>query len=232
MMLVKFWYWLDTQLKQPVTLINKAQISRIELNQYTHLIIPGGRYNFNEKATEKIKSWVQGGGIVIAHSGGAEWLISQKWTSSEKKKFDKPVDTKVSYDKKAQVDAKHYVGGAIVSATIDKSHPLAYGLDDSRLAIFKRGDRVFTEAKESFVSIARFDKSPHLAGYISEEINNHVSEGTSILVQGLGRGKLIAFSDNPLFRGFWLGTGRVFNNALYYGQVIRAPQKTKEEKKK
>jgi len=32
------------------------------------------------------------------------------------------------------------------------------------------------------------------------------------------------------FRGFWLGTSRVFANALYFGDKVRAPQKTKDEK--
>ena len=226
------WYWLDTQLNQPVTLINKGQISRINLSAYSHLIIPGGRYQFDEKTSKAIETWVRDGGVIIAHSGGAEWLVSQGWTSSENKEFDKPVDTRVSYQQKDQIDAKHVVGGAIVSATIDTAHPLAFGLDDQNLSIFKRGDRVFSEGKESFVSIARFDKQPHRAGYMSSAVAEHLAEGTSILVQRLGRGRLIAFSDNPLFRGFWLGTGKVFNNALFYAKAIEAPQKTKEKTEK
>ncbi len=64
---------------------------------------------------------------------------------------------------------------------------------------------------------------------MSKANQDNLANKTSILVQGLGRGKLIAFSDDMNFRAFWLGTSRVFTNALYFGQMISAPQKTLEK---
>ncbi len=226
------WYWLDQTLNQPVSLIEKDSLNRINFNDYTHLIMVNGSYGFSDKLKQKIEQWVRGGGVIIAYRGGAKWLIDQGWTSSKVVDFDKPVDTKAAYASKGQVDAKHVVGGAITNAVIDTTHPLGFGLDNKNIALFKRGDMFFSEAKESFVSIARFSDKPHRAGYMSNEVAEHIADGTSLLVQGLGRGKLIAFSDNPLFRGYWYGSGKVFNNALFFGEVIRASSKTQEKKQK
>ncbi|TQV89609.1 M14 family metallopeptidase [Aliikangiella coralliicola] len=223
------WHLLDQRISQPVTMMTQTQFKKLPHINYSHLILVSGQYQFDDDTVAKIESWVNQGGIIVAHSSGAKWLLSQGWTSSEIKQFDKPVDTTAAYQDKSQVDAEHVIGGAITHAKIDSGHPLAFGLDNQDLAIFKRGRRVFTEPREAFVSVARFTDKPHAAGYLSEANSNHIAGGTSVLIQGKGSGRLIAFSDNPLFRGFWLGTSRVFLNALYYGQAISAPGKSKEK---
>ncbi|WP_444995181.1 M14 family metallopeptidase [Aliikangiella sp. IMCC44359] len=220
------WHFLDQRLAQPVTRITTQQLTRLSLNQYTHLILPNGNYRLGKPVTNKIKDWLEKGGVLLAHSGGAKWVLEQGWSSSHMKAFEQTHDTRAKYADKSKIDAKHYVGGAIGMAEIDTTHPLGFGLDDNKIAVFKRGQQVFSEPEEPFVSIARFTKQPHVAGYMSDLVNQHIADQTSILVQSVGRGKVILFSDNPLFRGFWLGTSRVFANALYFSDLIRAPQKT------
>lgn len=223
------WHLLDQRLSQPLTMLTQAQFKKLDQINYSHLILVSGDYNFDEQTTDKIETWISNGGVLIAHSKGAEWLLSQNWSSSKVKTFDKNTNTKETYANKSQIEAKHIIGGAIVTGHIDITHPLGFGLDNSSLAIFKRGQQIFTEPEEAFVGVARLTNKPHAAGYISERNIHHIANGTSILIQSLGQGRLIAFSDNPLFRGVWLGTSRVFVNALYYGQSIKAPEKSKQE---
>ncbi|MDH5433807.1 MAG: hypothetical protein OEY19_07665, partial [Gammaproteobacteria bacterium] len=172
------------------------------------------------------QQWLMDGGIIIAHSQATNWALSNQWTSSQIKPFATDLNTDISYSEKSQIDAKHVIGGAIVEGRIDTSHPLGFGLDDGQLPIFKRGQQIFTKPLEPFVAIANLTDQPHMAGYISEDNVQHLKNGSSIIVQGIGRGKIIAFSDNPVFRGFWLGTTKVFVNALFYGDAISSPQKT------
>lgn len=227
----EFWHLLDQRLSQPLTMVTIKQFAKMNIGQYTHLIMPDGNYKLKDKNLEKLESWIKQGGTVIAASRAAKWVTSQGWTSSEPKKFDKPVDTKASYQDRGAVNAEHFVGGAIVKADIDTSHPLGFGLDDSQIFVFKRGNIVFKEAKEPFVSIVRFAEQPLASGYMSDAIQQHLAEGTSLLVQRLGKGKIIAFSDSPAFRGYWLGTAKILTNALYFSKAIQAPVKTKEESK-
>lgn len=226
------WHLFDQRLNQELTMMTVDQIQRTALNDYTHIIMVDGRYNFSEKGIDSLSQWVNQGGVIVAQSRGADWLAQRGWLSSDAKRLEQSVDTNVSYSEMGKTRSEHVIGGAIADATIDLNHPLAFGLEDNKIAIFKRGQMAFTEPKEAFVSVARFSKQPLIAGYMSTDNRNHLSGKTSIIVQGHGQGKLIAFSDDMNFRGFWLGTSRVFSNALYFGDTIRASQKTNEVEKK
>jgi hypothetical protein len=221
------WHLLDQRLEQSLTMMTAEDFFEINANQYTHLILVDGQYKFSNLQTKTIKKWVKDGGILMTQSKASSWVSKQGWLSSKGVKLEVEANTFLNYSDMASDDSKNYIGGAITSTKIDLSHPLAYGLSDENLAVFKRGQFSFTEPKESFVSVARFNKKPLLAGYMSKENQKNLSGKSSILIQKLGEGKIIAFSDDMNFRGFWLGTSKVFTNALYFGDVIRAVPKKK-----
>jgi len=223
------WHLMDQRLEQNVTMMKAKDVFKVDLTEYTHLILVDGKYEFSEKQKNKLELWIKNGGILITQSGASEWVAKQGWISSKGSDLEPLPDTTLNYSEMDDTRSEHFIGGAIASTKIDLSHPLGYGLSDENLAIFKRGQFSFSEPKESFVSFARFNKKPLLAGYMSKANQSHIAEATSILVQGLGKGKLIAFTDDMNFRGFWLGTSRVFVNAIYFGDVIRAVAKKEED---
>jgi len=225
------WHLMDQRLEQPLTMMTFKKLVKNHLDDYTHIILVDGKYDSDEKLVAKLNKWLRGGGILITQSKATQWVAERDWISSVEAKLDITQDTHQAYSQLDEENSRHYIGGAIAQLNIDLSHPLSFGLDNSKLAVFKRSQFSLTEAKEAFVSIARFDKKPLLAGYISTENQKNISEKTSILVQGIGKGKIIAFSDDMNFRGFWLGTSRVFTNALYFGDIIHAVQKSKKEEK-
>jgi len=227
----EIWHLMDQRLEQPLTMMTFKKLVNNHLADYTHVILADGKYPTDEKLVNKLNKWLRAGGILISQSRASQWVTERDWISSVEAKLDIAEDTYQDYIKMSEKKSKHYIGGAIAQLNIDLSHPLAFGLDNSKLAVFKRSQFSLTEPKEAFVSIARFDKKPLLAGYISAENQKNLSGKTSILVQGVGKGKIIAFSDDMNFRGFWLGTSRVFANALYFGDLIQAVQKTKQSEK-
>lgn len=225
------WHFLDQRLSQSVTLVTLSQLNGMSnLGDYTHLLMPDGSYRFTDAQRNKLHQWVVAGGNVIATSRAAEWLVEQDWMSSENKQFNPVTDVTARYADKGQIDAANVVGGAIAAGSVDTSHPLGFGLDDEDISFYKRGSRVFTEPREAFVAIARFKENAHRSGYMSEAVADHLSGSPSVLVQRLGQGKLIAFSDNPLFRAYWLGTMRLYANALYFSPLINAPSATAKPK--
>jgi hypothetical protein len=223
------WHLLDQRLSQDLTMMTSDEFSKVQVSEYTHLIMVGGKYSLPEKVVDKIDEWVKEGGVLITQSGASEWLSKLGWLSSEGSKLEQEPDTKISYADRDETQSVHFIGGAIVKTKIDTTHPLGFGLSDTNLAVFKRGQFSFTEAKESFVSIARFDKKPLLAGYLSKQNQKNLAGKTAVLVQKHGQGKLIAFTDDMNFRAFWLGTSRVFVNALYFSDIIRATKKSKDK---
>ena len=63
---------------------------------------------------------------------------------------------------------EHTIGGAIFNATIDRSHPINFGIEDSELALF-RNSRIYEPDKNSYNNPIRHTNDPVLSGYISEE---------------------------------------------------------------
>ena len=54
-----------------------------------------------------------------------------------------------------------------------------------------------------------------LSGYISEENLATLKNTVPFKVSRLGKGKVIALTDNTNFRAFWFGTNRILTNAIY-----------------
>jgi len=227
----EIWHLLSEKLEQPVTLMSVTQFRQLPTLKYTHLLMPGGDYRFDEKAVNKIAQWLKGGGVLITQGKASRWALAQGWSSSEVKSFEPPVDTRRPYAERQSARTEHMVGGAIVSMQLDSSHPLAFGLDDGQLPVFKRGQLAFSEPREAFAAVGRFGKKPLLSGYMSSLVSAHLADTVGILVQGVGKGKLIAFSDDMNFRGYFLGSERVYINALYFARIIDAPQKKAEKEK-
>lgn len=223
------WHLMDQRLEQNLSMMTISEFSKLDTVRYSHIIMVDGTYEISGDTLSKLNLWIKAGGILITQSGASTWVSEQNWLSSQGLKLEPVPDTKLGYSEMDDTESKHFIGGAITSTKIDLSHPLAFGLSDENLAIFKTGQFSFTEPKESFVSFARFSKKPLLAGYMSKENQTNLANKTAMLVQAHGKGKIIAFTDNMNFRGFWLGTSRVFVNALYFSDILKAVPKTEQE---
>lgn len=79
---------------------------------------------------------------------------------------------------------------------------------------------VFKPATEDFVTVATYTESPLVAGYSSQTNVERIKNTPAILAQGYGRGSIIMFSDNPNFRGYWLGSMRPYINSLYFNKAL------------
>ncbi|MDQ7048157.1 MAG: M14 family metallopeptidase [Enterobacterales bacterium] len=223
------WHLFDLRLDQDLTMITLTQFSSLAIDQYSHIIMVAGQYVFSEKDSKKLASWIKKGGTLVTQSSASRWLTSLAWTSSTAVSLPEEKNTRAAYAERDKINAEKYIGGAIVKSSIDLTHPLAFGMSDSLLPLFKQGRLAFTEPKEAFVSIARFASKPLIAGYMSRDNQNLIADKSSILVQKMGKGRLILFSEDMNFRGFWLGTSRVFVNALYFSSIIQASEKTNKE---
>jgi hypothetical protein len=57
------------------------------------------------------------------------------------------------------------------------------------------------------------------------EANKEKLAGTPALVATRhGRGVVVRMADDYLFRGYWLGTERLFANALFFSQLVGTTQ--------
>lgn len=234
------WHLFDTQVQLPITKARSHQLNQIPLHTYTHIILPDGRYNkeFKEQNTDRLQQWIRQGGHLIGLQGGAAWAdknLTVEFDDAEDKKdnkekdkeSDKEIVTSKPYADFEADQAKRILGGAIVTAEADLSHPLAFGtFHDTQYPLMK-GDVVLTEPDTPYATPLRLAKNVEAAGYVSDYWQEKLSEQPLITAERMGRGTLIQFGFNPNFRGFWYGTQRWMINAIYLADLIRSTKLSK-----
>jgi len=57
----------------------------------------------------------------------------------------------------------------------------------------------------------RYTNEPLMAGFIGPEQQDKIRNQAAVSAERQGRGLVVRFANNPLFRGFWRGTERLFN---------------------
>lgn len=215
------WHLLDQRVSLPMSMADIDQVNRMDLSKYSHIILNNGRYS--ELKAEKIKSYIQSGGIVIALGNGAAWLAQQKIGSvkvkDEAKEYGKE---KRSYVQKSNYEGALETSGAILNTKIDPSHPLCFGYKQDELAIFKVNNIVFEDTENPYDTPLIFTSNPLIAGYVHPSNIVRFKNSPAVIAQNLGAGRIVSFSDNPNFRAFWYGTNKLFLNALFFGSSIGA----------
>lgn len=220
----EMWHLFDTRMQIPVTLLPVDVFNRANLSRYTTLIIPttAGQLNITESAREKLKQWVQNGGVVIGLEGAVNWLNTNGLGKFEMKKEE---DKKEPARPRAYADIEEFSGaqetsGAIFEATADLTHPLLYGYEHIQMPLFKGNNLFMEKAKGAYANPLVFTSSPLLSGYISKPNYTKLKESTVIGVSVMGQGRVIAFTENLCFRAFWFGTNKMLTNAIFYGPLI------------
>ncbi|MGC1515028.1 MAG: zinc carboxypeptidase, partial [Maribacter sp.] len=87
-------------------------------------------------------------------------------------------------------------------------------------ALFRTTNVYIEPDKDSYNNPITYTNKPLLSGYISEENLELIKNTVPFQVQGLGKGKVIAFTDNTNFRAFWYGTNKLLMNAIFFGEFM------------
>jgi hypothetical protein len=113
----------------------------------------------------------------------------------------------------------HYVSGAILEASLDATHPLAFGIGD-RLPMFVTSGSAFDPASTQGTTVGTWAPSPRLSGWLSAARENSLQGAAAVSVERQGRGRVIGIHAYPVFRGFWLGSARLLWNAVLFGPTL------------
>ena len=70
---------------------------------------------------------------------------------------------------------------------------------------------------EAADALGRYSESPVLAGYVSGPRRSLIPGSTAVAAARSGRGAVIVILDEPVFRGFWMGSARILSNAVFLG---------------
>ena len=220
------WHLLDTRIGLPLTKLKLSQFSGISLKKYTTLIMVSGSYNqLGKDEVKKIKKWVDKGNTLITIAGGSSWAISKKLINESLVESKKDS----THSRKNYVDAREFIGrerigGVILKADIDLTHPIAFGYNDNSIPVYKNNNVFINKTKNDYSSVATYSKDFHIDGYISESNKKDFIPGAaSLIISKVGSGRVVVFADNPNFRGTWYGTNKLFLNAIFFGNNISVP---------
>ncbi|MBV1923947.1 MAG: zinc carboxypeptidase, partial [Flavobacteriaceae bacterium] len=216
------WHFFETQLKYPITSIDTDYFSRVSLDKYDVLILPEGWYSrtINDNALDNIKEWVRNGGKAIAMGRAVNFFNEKDGFGLKSNNSDDEDETKddeklIPYDQREKSRVKDFITGSIYKLTIDNTHPLAFGYNETYYSLkqgsasyqFLDGDYNVGYIKDDAVSVSGFSGEEAKAG-----LKNSMVFGET----RMGSGSVIYLSDDVLFRSFWENGKLFLVNGIFF----------------
>jgi hypothetical protein len=216
----EIWHLLDTRYQIPLTKLDTKNLNKVDLSKYTTIIIPNTSGNTLNNSKENLKTFVKNGGILIGYRNSLKWLNTNKFITLDLKK-SKAKTKNVAFDQRQNFKGAQVIGGAIFEAKLDRTHPISFGYNAKKLALF-RNTTVFIKPDSvgTYKSPIQYTKNPLLSGYVSKENLKAMSKTIPFKTAKLGKGKVIVFTDNTNFRAFWYGTNKLMMNAIFFGKMM------------
>jgi hypothetical protein len=220
------WYFLEQQLGMPFDALMASDLAAVDLSEYDVIVLPDASPRAIRGADEALKTWVQGGGRLIAVGGGAEAVAGMAEVKVRAgARSDSAGNERALYlagrEERQRREWRQEVPGAIFPLRLDPAHPLAYGAGmdgrPSETFALHSGTTVF-EPAEGVETVAYFpERLTRISGVISPENVRRLEQGSWLVTKRLGGGSIILFADDPLFRLFWRSTHPLYVNAILLG---------------
>jgi len=222
------WHFFEQQLHYPLTIIGTDYFKNVDLWKYDVLIIPDGNYKLiDEGILTMIERWTSDGGRLIAMAGANSSFADKKGfglkvfaSDDAKNKAEKEVKEQkekegpIKYGDAERKELSNSIFGAISKVSLDKSHPLAFGLGDFYYSLRTSELHYAYLDKGWNVGLLKGKQKP-LIGFAGAKINKQLENTLVFGVEDKGKGQVVYLVDNPLFRSFWENGKMLFSNAVF-----------------
>ena len=216
----EIWHFFETQLNYPLTVLDTDYFSSVDMDDFDVLIIPNGYYSsvLNEGGLKKVREFAQSGGTVIAIGNALRSFANKEGFALKTKKSksnDKPQPNLTPYADQERKGANNLITGAVFKSKVDATHPLAFGYGDEYFSL-KLGSQSY-EYLQRGGNVAYFTKdATNVSGFAGQNAVKRIPESLMIGEERKGRGSIVYFVDNVLFRSFWDNGKLFFVNALFF----------------
>jgi len=217
------WHLLDRRFEIELSLIDNLDARSMDLDRYTHIFLPSGRYNaWDSTHVERLKTWVGEGGVLVAVGSSVRFLVNNEIAPiSLKSNIDAtPGQKRRAYAEASPRNDARRISGAIFQSELDLTHPLAYGYHRRLLPTFRNNSIFMEPSSNPYGTVAQYSASPLLSGYMHSDHDRQVSNAASMISHRVGRGLVVAMTDDPTFRSFWYGPNKLLLNTLFFGQIV------------
>ncbi|MDW8465240.1 MAG: M14 family metallopeptidase [Chloroherpetonaceae bacterium] len=218
----EIWHLLDQRFNIELSLLELSQLGRVNLSKYSAVLMPSGSYSALDSAgIANLRRYVLQGGTLVAIKGAVEWLIQRGIiTEKIKKPKDDTARIRRPFEHIEEDERAQTITGAIFEATLDRSHPLCFGYESDKIALFRDHTLFLELSRNQYATPLQYTAKPLLSGYISKRNEEALRNTAAALVSRVGAGRAILFADNPNFRAFWYGTNKLFLNSLFFGAIM------------
>ncbi len=213
------WYTLDRQYEIPTTVIRVRSVAGTPLDRFNVLVLPqvsSGALTaaLDRGGVDRIRRWVQEGGTLVAIGGATDFARDSSALGL--------IALRSWYDTEAGRKATRYdVPGAIASTTLDPDYWLRAGYAGNELPMLVDSDRLYLAPdgppNGGRRVVARYGRTPLVSGHMWPESRERLPGAVAVYEERVGRGRVIAFAEEPNFRAFARGMNRMFLNAVVLG---------------
>lgn len=238
------WFELERRVGYPFTALRAAGLDRTDLSYFDVLVLPSGSYGstLGDAGARVLREWAEGGGTLVAYGGGATFVMERDLDTShqEPDTTRPPADTIRAIlrtidgaapagtavppllSPEARPDAPLNVPGSFLRGRVDRTHWLTFGYERDEIPVFMRSLplRVSAQGANAIVFSAADDLV--LAGFAWPDNTARTYAGRPYAtVDQVGRGIVILFAEDPLYRGVYDGTAGLLLNAIFVGAPPR-----------
>jgi len=211
----ELWALLSERFGIPLTKITERQIENADIHRYTSIVLSGAP-GFSPEFVNRLTAWVENGGTLITTGPASDWAVRSglatgfvpdtAQTASDVKDYS-PY-SRFSHDR---------IGGAVLKASLNLEHPLAYGFEKDEFFTLKTRAGGFPQPLHGDGVVLQTTSGDPVDGYIPEELRPKLEDNRLIVSVNRGRGAIVLFSESPTFRGYYLAPGRILTNAIFFG---------------
>ncbi len=193
-----------------------------DLNDYDVLILPdadGLEQVFGKEERKVLQEWIEAGGTLVTVGSTAEFFTGEnEFTGQQVTRPGRDTSkaaANLTYAERTDFYGKKNIPGTALNATLDVTHPLAFGLKPEVYTLKFGSSALKPDAGLQSVGRYAADSTVLLAaGYADQANLDQLAGNTWAGVRTIGRGKLVYLIDNPHFRMFWRGPSRLMQNAV------------------
>jgi hypothetical protein len=199
-----------------------------------------------EEGVKRLTSWVGEGGVLVAVGAGAAFLAGEKVglldskpekrlgaePPAEKGKAEaKPEPTPAArppFDYESAIRPSEedppLVPGSILRVDLDTESLFAAGFPDGAVDVLVYSRRIFAPLKlDKGTNVGVYAGPDKLvqAGFVLAASREQLPRKAYLMVQETGRGRVVAFADDPAARGLTRATMLLLANAVFFGPAYQ-----------
>jgi hypothetical protein len=219
------WYTLDQQYRIPSTVLRVRSVAATPLDRFNVIVLPEVTSQddletvLGEAGLDRLRRWVHDGGTLVAIGSGVEFVRERLKLIALRSWYDVRPDVEEGRREPVQrIDTP----GAIFRGVLDLETWLTAGYTGD-LPLLVNSSRIYlppegppSASRRVAVRYAS-DAPTRLAGHAWDETLARLPGSVMLYEERAGRGRVIAFSEDPNFRGYWRGANRLFLNAVVLG---------------